>query len=204
MKKIPFMILSVILGMGISGFAQECPCVKTSVIGNDTSATFTHNNKVKSMPDTTIVLGSPVTLKTFTSVGKSTWFTLGSDSEITDLVVKPFVTTEFIVKSQLAGCPDAYDTVKIFVKRSSIGLDESINLSIFPNPTNGKLRINCKNKKIKKIEITDLNGKIIMQQKVFSNNPNQEINVAHLNSGMYFVRVTLSNNSSISKRILKN
>ncbi|MBI9069007.1 MAG: hypothetical protein JEZ09_17050 [Salinivirgaceae bacterium] len=70
MKRTPLMILSLILGMSINGIAQDCPCVKTAVIGNDANATFTHNNKVVSMPDTTIVLGSSVNLQTLKSIGK--------------------------------------------------------------------------------------------------------------------------------------
>jgi len=58
MKKSPLVILSLMLGMSITGFAQDCPCVKTAVIGNDANATFIHNNQVISVPDTSIVLGS--------------------------------------------------------------------------------------------------------------------------------------------------
>lgn len=204
MKRTLFMILSLILGMSISGFAQDCPCVKTAVIGNDANATFTHNNKVKSMPDTIIVLGSTVTLKTLTSIGKSTWFALGSNTEITDLVVKPSVTTEFVVKSVLTDCPVAYDTVKISVKISAIGLNEPNDFSVFPNPTNGIITISCTKEQVKKIEIVDINGKIAIQKSIPDENLVQEINIGHLNNGMYFINLTLSDNSIVTKPLIKN
>jgi hypothetical protein len=204
MRKNPLMILSLILGMGINGFTQDCPCVKTAVIGNDSNATFIHNNIVTSMPDTTIILGSSVNLQTITSIGKMKWYALGSETEITNLAVKPAATAEFIVKSELTGCPDAYDTVKISVKSSAIGLNELGYLSVFPNPTNGKLTINPGNETISNIEIVDINGEIMMKQAVTNGNPVQEINITHLKSGMYFINLTLANDSAISKQIIKN
>jgi len=198
------MILGLMFAVSISAFAQDCPCVKTAVIGNDANATFIHNNKVKSMPDTTIVLGSPVTLKTITSTGRSTWFALGADFKIEDLVVNPSATTEFVVKSELTDCPDAYDTVKISIKRSATELIKPNDLSVFPNPTNDNLTISSEEKTIKNIEIVDINGKIVIQNMIDNDNPVQEINIGHLNNGMYFLNLTLSNNTTVTKPIIKN
>ncbi|MBN2164659.1 MAG: T9SS type A sorting domain-containing protein [Marinilabiliaceae bacterium] len=204
MKRTPFIILSLILAMSISGFAQDCPCVKTAVIGNDASAAFTHNNKVISMPDTTILLGSSVNLQTLKSIGKVKWYALGSDTEITDLLVKPSATTEFVVKSELKDCPDAYDTVKIAVKSSATGLKETNVFSVFPNPTNGIITISSINEQIKRIEIVDINGKSSLQKSLTGENPVHEINISHLNNGMYFINLILTDNATVTKPIIKN
>jgi len=198
------MILSLILGMSISGLAQDCPCVKTAVIGNDANATFNHNNKVISMPDTTIVLGSSVNLQTLESIGKVKWYALGSGTEITDLLVKPSATTVFVVKSELTDCPDAYDTVKISVKNSAIELNMQNDFSVFPNPTNGIITISSTNEQVKRIEIVDINGKIAIQKSIPEDNLLQEINIGHLHNGMYFVNLILSDNSTVTKPIIKN
>jgi hypothetical protein len=204
MKKIPFMIFSLILGMSMNVFTQDCPCVKTAVIGNDANATFTHNNKVISMPDTTILLGSSVNLQTLKSIGKVKWYALGSDTEITDLLVKPSVTTVFMVKSELTDCPDAYDTVKISVKSSATRLNEINDFSIFPNPTKGIITISSTNEQVKRIEIVDINGKSSLQKSLTGENPVNEINISYLNNGMYFINLTLKDNSTVTKPIIKN
>lgn len=203
MKRTP-LILSLILGMSISGFAQDCPCVKTAVIGNDANATFTHNNKVISMPDTTIVLGSSVNLQTLKNIGKIKWYAIGSDAEIADLHVNPSATTEFVVKSELTNCPDAYDTVKISVKSSANELNKTNDCFVFPNPTNGNLTINSVKKTIKSIEIVDINGKIVIQKSAPDEIFVKNINIGHMNNGMYFINLTLSDNSIVTKSIIKN
>ena len=204
MKRTHLMILSLILGMSINGFTQDCPCVKTAVIGNDANATFIHNNKVISMPDTSIVLGSSVNLQILKSIGKVKWYALGSDTEITDLVVKPSATTEFVVKSELTDCPDVYDTVKIAVKSSATGLTEKNDFSVFPNPTNGIITISSTNERVKRIEIIDINGKIAIKKSLTGENPVHEINISHLNNGMYFINLILTDNATVTKPIIKN
>ncbi len=190
--------------MSISGYAQDCPCVKTAVIGNDASAAFTHNNKVISMPDTTIVLGSSINLHSLKSIGKVKWFALDSDTEITDLLVRPSATTEFVVKSELTNCPDAYDTVKISVKSPAAGLNKPNDFSVFPNPTNGIITISSTNEQVKRIEVADINGKIAIQKSISDDNLLQEINISHLNNGMYFINLILTDNATVTKPIIKN
>jgi len=38
--------LFVMLLMSIRSFSQECPCVKTAIIGTDARGTTIHNNKI--------------------------------------------------------------------------------------------------------------------------------------------------------------
>ncbi len=75
------------------------------------------------------------------------------------------------------------------------------DLSVFPNPSNEFLYIHYRTQKIKKVELFDLNGKIIRE--IFSaNSDSSKYNISGFNSGLYFVKVTTENNVVI-KRIVK-
>ena len=79
--------------------------------------------------------------------------------------------------------------------------DNKINdnkFSIFPNPANNMLTIyNLENKSIDKIEILDLTGKKVLEQK---NNSNT-INVENLQNGMYLLQIISDGKNSVSKFI---
>jgi hypothetical protein len=71
------------------------------------------------------------------------------------------------------------------------GVDEVIFLSgikIYPNPTNGELKIESNGSKIELIEIFDMTGK-----KVYANRINQQntvvINISHLPAGLYYLKI---------------
>jgi len=59
-------------------------------------------------------------------------------------------------------------------------------ISIYPNPTSGKLTIDNGELTIQSIEITDITGKVV---KSFSNFQNSEIDLSNLNSGIYFIKL---------------
>ena len=63
------------------------------------------------------------------------------------------------------------------------------SFAIFPNPVSDNFTISgiTENTLVK---ITDLNGRIVLQQMVA---PNEQIWIGHLPAGMYFVRVTVGN-----------
>lgn len=71
-------------------------------------------------------------------------------------------------------------------------------VEIYPNPVNHSLFIKCE-KKINKIEIYDISGKIIS----FVSNPKNDINVSGLKSGTYFLNITTKNKIEIKRFIKK-
>lgn len=75
--------------------------------------------------------------------------------------------------------------------------DESLEISLFPNPTSGLISFNTVSK-IDKIEIYDLNGR-----KVIENKNTGSINVEQLQNGFYFAKAYFQNNSKTMK-FLKN
>tara|TARA_R110000868_G_scaffold216416_7_gene466589 strand:+ start:8972 stop:9232 length:261 start_codon:yes stop_codon:yes gene_type:complete len=71
-------------------------------------------------------------------------------------------------------------------------------ICIYPNPTKEIINIsNSSNVPIDKIVITDLTGKIIMGEKSVPN----EINVSHLQHGLYVLRIQSNKKTHVSKFI---
>ncbi len=71
--------------------------------------------------------------------------------------------------------------------------DQSINISIYPNPTKDKLFINNAEKSI--VNIYSLNGKLVLKQKLMKN----YIDLSKLNAGMYIIRINNGENIYNSK-----
>ena len=76
---------------------------------------------------------------------------------------------------------------------------ESNTISIYPNPTTGKLKIDNGQLKIKNVELFDIYGKKILnfQFSIFNS-----LDVSHLPAGIYFVQVT-SDKGIVTKKIVK-
>lgn len=68
-------------------------------------------------------------------------------------------------------------------------------LEIFPNPTHNIININS-NKKINKIELYDLQGKLILKE-----NETDQINISNLKEGVYFIKIYTNNGLQIKKII---
>lgn len=72
-----------------------------------------------------------------------------------------------------------------------------IDFSMYPNPTNGILNIKI-DENIKTVEIFNLQGQKILSSK------NKNLNINHLNSGIYLVKITTDKNLIGIKKIIKN
>jgi len=94
------------------------------------------------------------------------------------------------------------DTINVSVESgSSVNEIGTENISVYPNPTKGIFFIKGFNtENIKKISICNANGKIIQELK--PNSENQEINLQHAASGIYFIRIT-NRNGTLYFKILK-
>jgi len=71
-------------------------------------------------------------------------------------------------------------------------------IQIYPNPTNYELQITNYEGTIKGVEIYDLSGKTLMSQ---MSNPSQ-INVSHLASGIYFIKIQ-TDKGTVAKKFIK-
>ena len=81
----------------------------------------------------------------------------------------------------------------------------NIKVQVYPNPTNGELRIESRELKIKSLEFFDVYGKNIrINTHIFPENSGNEIviNISHLSAGVYFVKVS-TESGEIVKKVLK-
>jgi len=85
---------------------------------------------------------------------------------------------------------------------STIALDENV-LTIFPNPATNELYIkNNNNIALQSIAITDLTGKLVLNQDI-QNIGSNAISIANLAKGMYLVTVQIPNGLTATSKIIK-
>jgi len=78
-------------------------------------------------------------------------------------------------------------------------LDAS-NFKVFPNPAKSQISIESKNTPITSVEIHDLLGKKVLEQKMLSN---QDINVSDLSNGIYLLTIKADNKSVTKKLVIE-
>jgi hypothetical protein len=83
-----------------------------------------------------------------------------------------------------------------------ISVEETSNtLSVYPNPSNGMVRINSNLALPYNVEVFDLSGRKVQDMKVFQSNT--EINLENLSKGAYQIRVSNNYNSVRETVIIK-
>lgn len=93
------------------------------------------------------------------------------------------------------------DNKVVIIKDSTLGLSESEErniISIYPNPTTDYLYIES-DLDIKDIQISDLNGRVINNLEFQDN----KINLASLQTGIYFAKISDINGKILTKKIVK-
>ena len=66
----------------------------------------------------------------------------------------------------------------------------SVNdINIYPNPTTGELTITNYELGITSIEVFDIYGKNLLSNHLITSSSNHHINISHLPTGMYFVKI---------------
>jgi len=98
-----------------------------------------------------------------------------------------------------------YDTHTTFTEDVSASINSSSNsnsFSIYPNPVNNILNIKLSDSEKYDIQISDVNGKIIMKKTVLPTDKLSQISVADLPQGVYFINVIKASNT-FSKKFVK-
>ena len=93
-----------------------------------------------------------------------------------------------------AGC-DSVVVLQLTITQLGINIAESDNITLYPNPTSGKLTIVADD--IEKVEVFDQSGRIAATFK-----DTNEIDIHNLPTGAYTLRITLHNGSAV-KRVIK-
>jgi hypothetical protein len=88
--------------------------------------------------------------------------------------------------------------VEIDVLPVGIAENKALNISVYPNPTMGELRITNYELEISDIEVFDVYGR---KQKAESRKKN-EIDISHLPAGIYFVKIT-TEKGQVVKKVVK-
>ena len=74
-------------------------------------------------------------------------------------------------------------------------------ITVFPNPTNGKLSIvNCQ-LSINNVEIYDVMGKKVSSNHLITTSSNHQIDISHLSNGIYFVKIYTDAGYEVAKFI---
>jgi len=81
---------------------------------------------------------------------------------------------------------------------STISADEFI-LEVYPNPIKDIFTINLSNQPIQKLSLYDIQGKIVQEIRLEKGQQNFEMNIQHLENGMYILKV----NDTAIQRIIK-
>ena len=150
----------------------------------------------------------------FEEVGKWTpkkWYNIKSEIDLTTNTIKYFLNNslvrtmtttateivEFDFELDNYGSGFYVDNVQIINNENMATTDISANkLAIYPNPTSHVLNINT-TKKIDSIEVYDLVGKFILKA-----DNQQSINVEHLNTGTYIIKIK-TGDKIVSKKFIK-
>ena len=81
---------------------------------------------------------------------------------------------------------------------------EMTNIAIYPNPSKGIFNVSMGTITPKIIQVYDLTGKIVSSKTEFQNNQSIiSLDLSNISSGIYFVKI-VSENQSVTKRIIKN
>ena len=88
------------------------------------------------------------------------------------------------------------------VMQNAVSDDLTTTFTMYPNPTSGELRITNYELRIKSIDILDVYGRKL-QSKIVNLKSKIELGISHLNSGIYFIRLTTTDGISTQK-IIKN
>jgi hypothetical protein len=75
-------------------------------------------------------------------------------------------------------------------------------VNVFPNPTKGELRITNHELRVENIEIFDVCGKKVSFNHHITSSSNHLINISHLTTGVYFLRIS-TDQGVVNKKIIK-
>ena len=78
---------------------------------------------------------------------------------------------------------------------------ESISFEVYPNPVVDVLNFNLNNIEVEKVDITDINGKLIETRSAITSN--LQIDMSNWEAGIYFVQVTSTEGTQSTQKVVK-
>ena len=88
---------------------------------------------------------------------------------------------------------------------NSIGIFENSEIegSVYPNPANDAVVVSINATGNAKLIVTDITGKVVMNNEISLANGKSNVNIASLNSGMYIFNIVLENGTSSQVSVVK-
>ena len=80
---------------------------------------------------------------------------------------------------------------------------ENSSVTIYPNPTTGELTIDNGQLRIDNVEVFDVYGRKLSSNHLITSSPHHLINISHLHSGIYFVKITTEAGEVVKKVVKK-
>ena len=121
--------------------------------------------------------------------------------------IYPFVTETYTVTLTVnnpCGTATFTDTITVGPNIASISdLNNGVGFDVFPNPNDGEftLAIASENSDDAKLEILDVQGRMVLNKQlgIISGQVTQEINLSNVDAGIYFVRITIGEETQIKR-----
>ena len=152
------------------------------------SYSTTLNLTVKSLPVKPSIMRTGNTLTSSANFGNQ-WYKASSGILVNDTnkTYNPSINGFYYVKATANGCTSVSSDSINYVKVSNVELSKK-NVLIYPNPFTTEIAVSS-NSNIKRIEVLDGLGRILIHQTYNSGNTqNLKVN-SDLNAGIYFIRV---------------
>jgi len=145
--------------------------------------------------------------------GNATLFTVQKDGvpapESDYIIIDGIITFKIkgtyqvsMTNSALIGIPKVIAEIEV----SNVGISETtheeMKIVVYPNPTTGELTIKNEQLTINSVEVFDVVGKRLSLHHLISTSSNHHINVSHLKSGIYFIKIN-TNEGTITKKVIK-
>jgi hypothetical protein len=89
------------------------------------------------------------------------------------------------------------------VEPDGIGMTNSLNTFVYPNPTRDIVNINADASGIADLTISDITGKVVRQSQITLNNGQSAVNISDLDKGLYFFNVKLETGEVSKFNIIK-
>jgi hypothetical protein len=94
------------------------------------------------------------------------------------------------------------DGVNVTINFLNINEQPAPSFNLYPNPATNEIRITNYELRITSIAIYDVYGKNVSTHPLITSSSNHLINVSHLQSGIYFVRIYSENNAVVTKKLV--
>ncbi|MFB0924750.1 MAG: T9SS type A sorting domain-containing protein [Vicingaceae bacterium] len=172
--------------------------LSTTAITSGSNQNLSVTPQVVSQPNNHIVddVNWVQIIDTITAIGGEEYLTLG--------VFSNNANTNWITVS--GGWEDEahyyYDDVSVVeVFPTSINEFSQVNISIFPNPSNGNIKISS-NEAIENYTVHTSLGQIIFSKEIITNTHQQNVSLTNYTSGVYYINIKTTNSPIIKKLII--